>query len=68
LTVEFDKRIFGLKAVKSAVKDYGDFAKFAVSEKKDRIIVEIDSIDYEPVDVFLGELGNYVIHKMSVRQ
>jgi len=67
-TVEFDKKIFGMKAVKSAVKDYKGFADFDVTEKKDRIVVKIDNIDYEPKEVFLGEFGNYVIHKMSVRQ
>jgi len=67
-TVEFDKKIFRLKAVKSAVKDYKDFADFDVTEKKDRIVVKVENVDYEPEDVFLGEFGNYVIHKMSVRQ
>jgi len=50
------------------VKDYKDFADFDVTEKKDRIVVKVENVDYEPEDVFLGEFGNYVIHKMSVRQ
>lgn len=50
------------------MKDYKDFADFDVTEKKDRIVVKVENVDYEPEDVFLGEFGNYVIHKMSVRQ
>ena len=66
LSVEFDKRIFKMKAVKAAVKDYKGFADFKLVNGDGGIVVEIDNIDYESEDDFLGEFGNYVIHKMSV--
>lgn len=65
MTLRFDKRIFNAKAVKTAVRDYGEFADFNIDVRDDGIIVEIDNIAYDPLDVFIGEFRNYVIHKMS---
>lgn len=66
-TIEFDKRIFKLTAIKAAVRDYREFADFQFRVEGDQIIVEIQNIAYEPVPEFLDEFGNYVIHKMSAR-
>ncbi len=55
-----------MRAVKAAAKDYKEFAEFKIVERDGRIVVEIDNVDYESEDDFLGEFGNYVIYKMSV--
>lgn len=65
--VKYDKRIYKLKAVKAAVKDYKEFADFQISTSGNEIIVDIANIDYEAEDVFLDEFGNYVIHKMGMK-
>lgn len=65
--VKYDKRIYKIKAVKAAVKDYNEFADFDITTKGNEIIVDIANIDYEPEDVFLDEFSNYVIHKMGLK-
>lgn len=67
LRCKFDKRIYKLKAVRAAARDYREFADFSISESGNDIHVDIENVDFQPEGVFLGEFGNYVIHKMGVK-
>lgn len=65
LTVKLDKRIYKLKAVEAASRDYVEFADFSISENGNNIQIDMENIEFQPEDVFLGEFCNYVIHKMG---
>ena len=67
LTLKFDKRIYKLKAVRAAAREYSAFADFSINENGNNINVEIENIDFQPENVFLGEFSNYIIHKMGAK-
>lgn len=64
-SVDFDKRLYNLKAVKAAAREYGGFADFSITVDGHAIRVVMENIDYQPEELFLGEFSNYVIHKMG---
>ena len=63
MTVIFSKKIYTLKSIKEAIKDYKSLAKFAVSNKKNSIQVVLKDIDKDFKDVILDEFCNYVLYK-----
>jgi hypothetical protein len=63
--IKFDKAVYKLSAVRSAAKDFSDFATFRIENRKDCIIVDIDDVQPDLKKNFSGEFGNYVIGMMK---
>jgi hypothetical protein len=66
MTIKFDKKFYSLKAVKSAVKKYRNFADFGLKQKKNRIEVNLKNIDKDVSNVIKDEFCNYVLYSMKI--
>jgi hypothetical protein len=65
MTIKFNKNLYNLAALKKAVKDYNEFAKFVIENSEDYFIVRINEVNQEVEAVFQDEFCNYVLGKMK---
>lgn len=65
MTIKFNKNLYNLAALKKAVKDYNEFAKFVIENSEDYFIVRINKINQEVEAVFQDEFCNYALGKMK---
>ena len=61
LPVNFHKKLYNPKAIKSAVNQYQDWADFNVAQKGNYIRVELKNIDKDVKEVIKDEFCNYVL-------
>jgi len=64
MEIRFNKNLYHLPALKKAIEDYRDFAKFVIENNKDYFVVKIDNISQEVRAVFQDEFCNYVLGLM----
>ena len=65
ILINFDKRLYNLKAIKLAIKEYQKLANFNLRQKKNYIQVELKNIDKEVRQIIRDEFCNYVIFLMK---
>lgn len=63
MVIKFNKKIYKLNTIKSAIKDYQELADFKMSQTKEYIKVELKNIDREVKDIIKDEFCNYVLSK-----
>jgi len=63
-TINFNKRIYNLKAIKEAIKAYKGLAKFNICSNKKYITVNLTNMAGEYVNIIEDEFGNYVLSLM----
>lgn len=63
--ITFNKKIYGLAAIKRAVEEYKQLARFEVNDLDKYIEVKIENIDSEVKVVLPDEFANYVLGLMS---
>jgi len=67
MEIKFDSSLYSPSAVKRAMRDYKDLAKFLYIEKKDQIKVRISNIHQEELRPFFkNEFSNYVLALMGI--
>jgi hypothetical protein len=65
MLVKFDKKLYSLKAVKSAAKKYRHLADFGLKQRKNRLEVSLKNIDQDVAEVIKDEFCNYVLYSMK---
>lgn len=65
MLIKFDKKLYSLKAVKSAVKKYRDLADFDLKQRKNCIEVNLGNIDKDVINAIKDEFCNYVLYSMK---
>ncbi len=65
ILINFDKRLYNLKAIKLAIKEYQKLANFNLSQKKNYIQVELKDIDKEVRPIIKDEFCNYILFLMK---
>lgn len=65
MLIKFDKKIYKVRAIKLAIKEYRNLADFSLRQKKDCIEVEIKNIDKDIKDIIKDEFCNYVLFLMK---
>ncbi len=69
MTINFNKKIYTLKAIKESVKAYNELADFNIDKNKNEIKVEITNIDKEiNKELFKDEFCNYVLSEIKNKQ
>ena len=63
--INFNKKIYKLKVVKQAVKEFKALANFKITEKEKYIEVKIDKIAIDYKKILRDEFANYVLVLMS---
>jgi hypothetical protein len=63
ILINFNKKIYPLRAVKLAIKEYRNLANFSLRQKGNYIIVELKDIDKDVVEIIKDEFCNYVLFK-----
>ena len=63
ILINFNKKIYPLKAVKLAIKEYQKLANFILREKKSYLQVELRDIDKDVVKIIKDEFCNHVLFK-----
>ena len=61
MMINFNKKIYSLKSIKKAIKDYSHLADFKIGQKKNYFLVKITKIKPELKDIFQDEFSNYVL-------
>ena len=61
--IVFNKKLYGVKAIKSAIKEYQSLADFSFEQKGNYIWVKLKNIDEEISGVIKDEFCNYVLFK-----
>ena len=64
MSINFNKKLYTLKAIKSAIKAYKGLAKFSLKDKKKYIIVDLKNIDKDVQPVIKDEFCNYVLAEL----
>jgi hypothetical protein len=67
MTINFNSKLYNLKAIKNSVDAYKELAVFTVEKNKNNISVKITDIDNEVKDILKDEFCNYVLseHKKN---
>jgi len=65
MVISFNKNLYNLKAVKSAIKEYQNLADFNLRQKGNYIQVELKNTDKEVRQIIRDEFCNYVIFLMK---
>jgi len=63
ILINFNKKLYSLKAIKLAIKEYQKLANFSLSQRKNYIQVELKNIDKEVKKIIKDEFCNYVLFK-----
>ncbi len=61
MKIKFNKKIYSLKAIKLAIKDYQKLADFNLEQKGEYIQVELTKIDKNFKEIIKEEFCNYVL-------
>ncbi len=61
MKIKFNKKIYSLRAVKLAIKDYHNLADFSLEQKGKYIIVTLTKIDKDVKEIIRDEFCNYVL-------
>ncbi len=64
--IKFDRKIYKLKAIKLAIKEYKELADFNLKQKGKYFEVELKNIDPDVEEVIKDEFCNYVLSLMKV--
>ncbi|KKP35523.1 MAG: hypothetical protein UR23_C0027G0002 [Candidatus Roizmanbacteria bacterium GW2011_GWA2_32_13] len=65
MTINFNKSIYPLKAIKKTVQAYKDLAKFKIIEKGGYFITELIDIKKDVESVIKDEFCNYVLSQVK---
>lgn len=65
MVIRFNKKLYKLKAIKSAIKTYRQLADFSLKAKGKYFEVSIENIDPEVKPVIRDEFCNYVLFLMK---
>lgn len=65
IIIKFNKNLYNLKAIKSAIKEYQKLADFNLSQKGNYIQVELKNIDKEIRQIIKDEFCNYILSLMK---
>lgn len=65
MVIKFNKKIYSLKAIKLAIKDYQELADFNLEKKGKYIQVKLTKIDKEFKSVIKEEFCNYILSLMK---
>lgn len=63
ILINFDKKLYPLKAIKLAIKEYQKLANFNLVQNKKYIQVELKNIDKDVKEIIKDEFCNYVLFK-----
>lgn len=63
MLISFNKKLYKLKAIKLAIKEYRNLANFNLKQKGNYIQVELKDIDKEVKQVIKDEFCNYVLFR-----
>lgn len=63
--INFNKRFYSLKAIKTAGQEYKDLADFSIVDGKGYIKVALKNIDPEMAGIVKEEFCNYVLGLMK---
>lgn len=61
----FNKRLYKIKAIKLAIKEYQNLANFSFKQKENYIYVKLENIDKEVKKIIKDEFCNYVLFLMK---
>jgi len=64
-SIEFDKQIYKLDAIKKAITEFEKLANFSIIDSNEIIKVKINKIDPEVKDILKDEFANYVLGMQS---
>lgn len=64
MTINFNKNIYPLIAIKKTVHAYKDLAKFKVTEKDSYYLTELTDIKKEVKSIIKDEFCNYVLSQI----
>jgi uncharacterized protein len=67
MKIIFNKDIYFIDAVKSAIEAYSDLAEFLLEDNKSEIVVTLDNIDKGVISIIRDEFSNYVLGE-SIRK
>ncbi len=62
--IKFNKVLYKPRAIKSAIKEYGDLAEFSLKQKGQYIVVEFKNIDKDVENIIKDEFCNYVLSQL----
>jgi len=65
MKINFNKKIYPLKSIKKAIKDYSYLADFEINQNKNYFLVKITKTKPELKDIFQDEFSNYVLSLMK---
>jgi len=65
MILNFNKKFYGLRAIKNACRAYNELAKFKIEINKKIIKVVLTNIDEEIEDIIEDEFSNYVLAEMK---
>ncbi len=63
--IGFNKKIYNIGAIKSAIRAYKDLANFEIKEDKECIKVLIAAMDKDIKNIIKDEFCNYVLYSMK---
>ncbi len=66
MIIKFNKKIYKLKAIKSAIKKYQNLANFCLEEKEGYIWVRLTKIDQEVKDIIKDEFCNFALYLTKI--
>ncbi len=62
--IKFNKALYKTRAIKSAIKEYGNLAEFSLEQKGQYIVVEFKNIDKDVKNIIKDEFCNYVLSQL----
>ena len=65
ILIDFNKNLYNLKAIKSAIKEYQNLADFDLRQRGNCIQVELNNIDKNVRKIIKDEFCNYVFFLMK---
>jgi len=65
ILIDFNKNLYNLKVIKSAIKEYQDLADFSLRQKRNYIQVELSNVDKSVRKIIKDEFCNYVFFLMK---
>ncbi len=63
MLISFSKKLYKIKAIKLAIKEYQDLANFSLEQKGNYIQVELKNINKDVKQIIKDEFCNYVLFK-----
>lgn len=63
MIINFNKKLYTLKAVRSAIKEYQNLADFNMRRRGSYVQIELKNIDKDVNKIIKDEFRNYVLFK-----